>query len=417
MTLRWLFLDLNSYFASVEQQLQPSLRGQPLIVVPLMSNATSAIAASYQAKKLGIKTGTPVWEARQICPSIAIVPARPRVYVEFHHKILAEVERHAPIDRVYSIDEAACKLQGRDQSPEAAIKLGRAIKAGIRARVGDCLTCSVGIAPSGLLAKIASDMQKPDGLTVLTQDSLPGRLLDLKLTDLPGIGHNMERRLNARSIYTISALWALSYHQVRTIWGGVPGERFLRSLKGEDIQLIDPKRKTTIGHSHVLSPHLRPATAARAVARELVAKAAQRLRKADYVAARLFLSVRVEHGPRWGLDFRLRPTDDSQIILSALDAVWDRLPLSAATRLKKISVGLFDLTPRSAMTGDVFDWARQKAETERPRPQPRANLSTVMDVLNTRYGRHTVTLGPRPDAKANFVGTKIAFSRVPSLDE
>ena len=108
--LRWLFLDLNSYFASVEQQLQPELRGKPVIVAPVGSDTTVAIAASYEAKRYGINTGTPVWEAKQKCPDLLITPARHERYVEFHDAIVAEIWKHVPVDKVCSIDEVACRL-------------------------------------------------------------------------------------------------------------------------------------------------------------------------------------------------------------------------------------------------------------------------------------------------------------------
>lgn len=411
MSLRWLFLDLNSYFASVEQQINPRLRGRPVVVAALASDSTSAIAASIEAKQLGIKTGTPIWEARQRCPDIAIVVARHRGYIEFHHKVMAEVNRHIPVETVYSIDEAACRLTGHQQEPGTAHRLARQIKAGLRARVGECITCSIGLAPSRLLAKIATDMQKPNGLVTLSASDLPGPLLDLKLTDLPGIGPNMQRRLNRHGIYTISALWALTPRQARAIWGGVMGERFLRSLWGEDLNIIEHRRKTTVGHSHVLPPHQRPAAEARTVARHLAAKAATRLRGINHVASRLYLSVRLEHGPRWGAEFRLRPTDDSPVILHGLDTLWDRILPHDGLRLKKVSLALYDLTPCADMTHDVFDWL---AATEQ-RQQPRTSLP--LDGINNRYGRNTITLGAPPHRQASYTGPKIAFARVPGLDE
>jgi DNA polymerase-4 len=411
MSLRWLFLDLNSYFASVEQQLNPRLRGHTVVVAPMASDTTSAIATSVEAKRLGIKTGTPIWEARQRCPGIAVLVARHTAYIEFHHKVMSELNHHMPVDTIYSIDEAACRLTGRQQDPDEAVRLARRIKAGLRARVGECITCSIGLAPSRLLAKIATDMQKPDGLVMLPAAGLPGPLLPLNLIDLPGIGPNMQRRLNRYGVYTLSALWALTPRQARAIWGGVMGERFLRSLRGEDLNMIEHRRKTTVGHSHVLAPHQRPAVQARLVARHLATKAAARLRGIGHVASRLYLSVRVEGGPRWGAEFRLRPTDDSAVILHGLDRLWDRLLPHDGVRLKKVSLALYALTPRSDMTLDAFDWL---AMTEKPR-QPRTQLP--LDAINARYGRNAITLGPPPNRQASYTGPKIAFARIPGLDE
>ena len=108
MTLRCLFVDFNSYFASVEQQDDPRLRGRPVGVVPVMAETTCCIAASYAAKAYGVKTGTPVWEARQRCPDIVLLQARPARYVEVHHALMAAIEDCIPHGKAESIDEVPC---------------------------------------------------------------------------------------------------------------------------------------------------------------------------------------------------------------------------------------------------------------------------------------------------------------------
>src|ERR1700712_3508362 len=223
--LRWLFLDLNSYFASVEQQLDPSLRGKPVIVAPVGSDTTVAIAASVEAKKYGISTGTPVWEAKRLCRDLMIAPAQHQRYVEFHDAIVAEIWKHIPVTRVCSIDEVACRLLDNENDCDTAVALARRIKAGILANVGECLTSSVGIAPNRLLAKLASDMQKPDGLVVLDAAERPQRLFDLKLRDIAGIGTNMERRLARDGVNDIRDLCERRPRDAGTAWGGVDGDR------------------------------------------------------------------------------------------------------------------------------------------------------------------------------------------------
>src|SRR5579875_405155 len=126
--LRWLFLDLNSYFASVEQQEDPRLRGRPVVVAPVMSEYTCAIAASYEAKRFGIRTGTAVNEARRLCPGLVVIEARPEVYVDYHHHILDEIGRHLPIHAVRSIDEAVCELAGPERLELNAVGLARRVQ-------------------------------------------------------------------------------------------------------------------------------------------------------------------------------------------------------------------------------------------------------------------------------------------------
>src|SRR5258708_1415700 len=155
-SLRWLVIDLNSYFASCEQQEQPALRAKPVVVAPMLADTTCVIAASYPAKAFGVKTGTMIREARRLCPELIVVPARPKLYVEYHHRILDAIESCIPIEDVMSIDEVACRLDRSQRTPDAVTNLALQIKASVRDEVGACLTSSIGAATNCLLAKLAS---------------------------------------------------------------------------------------------------------------------------------------------------------------------------------------------------------------------------------------------------------------------
>src|SRR5271168_598341 len=172
--VNWLFLDLNSYFASVEQEVRPELRGRPVGVVAVETDTTVCIAASYEAKAFGVKTGTMVKDARQMCPEMVFVEARHEIYVDYHHRIVKAVESCLPVTAVLSIDEMACRLMGRERPLLAAMRLAQQVKDAVKTQVGSTLQCSVGLAPNRYLAKIASDMEKPDGLVALTRDILRG---------------------------------------------------------------------------------------------------------------------------------------------------------------------------------------------------------------------------------------------------
>jgi DNA polymerase-4 len=253
LPLRWLYVDFNSYFASVEQQLNPAYRGRPVAVVPVDTDATCAIAASYEAKAFGIKTGTPVYEARRICPGLICVVGNHQNYVHYHQLILKEVENHIPVTAVCSIDEVACRLMDNENSDERATEIAHSIKAGLARHVGEYIRCSIGIAPNRFLAKVATDMQKPNGLTIVHQHDLPQRLYELKLKDIPGIGRNMERRILMAGINDMRGLMALGASQMRKIWGGVWGERMWYLLRGADLPEIETHR-SSVGHSHVMAP-------------------------------------------------------------------------------------------------------------------------------------------------------------------
>ena len=175
-SVNWLFVDLNSYFASVEQEVRPELRGRPVGVVPMMADTTCCIAASYEAKAFGVRTGTIVADAKRLCPDIVLIEARHEIYVDYHLRIVEAVESCLPVTAVLSIDEMACRLMGRERPLLAAMNLARKVKARILEQVGPMLSSSVGLATNRYLAKVASDMEKPNGLVALPVDLLPEAL-------------------------------------------------------------------------------------------------------------------------------------------------------------------------------------------------------------------------------------------------
>jgi DNA polymerase IV len=412
--LRWLYVDFNSYFASVEQQLTPALRQRPVAVVPVETDSTCAIAASYEAKAFGVRTGTPVWQAKKLCPGLICVVARHDRYVEFHERIVREVEQHIPVTAVCSIDEVACRLMDNETSNEHAVAIARSIKEGLAKNIGQYVRCSVGIASNRYLAKVATDLQKPDGLTVLLPHELPERLFTLKLRDLPGIGRNMERRLAAAGIHDLPTLWSHDAKELRAAWGNVWGQRMWHLLRGEDLPEEQTQRRS-VGHSHVLAPELRDPAAARFVARRLMLKAASRLRRMDYFASALSLSLRLVNGPRLKGGLRYYRAQDSMAFLALLDQLWDQLMLEGrGARIKKVSVTLYELTPANSVQPELFD----AVSDPDVRAQGRAEkLSQAMDQINQKFGRDSVLLGMLPSQGRQFSGTKIAFTRIPQSEE
>lgn len=416
--LKWLYVDFNSYFASVEQQLQPNLRGRPVAVVPVETDSTCAIAASYEAKAFGINTGTPIWKARKLCPHLVCVPARHELYVAFHHQAIQEIERHIPVAAVCSIDEMAARLMQNEALPTAAQRIGEAIKAGIRTALGEWIRCSIGIAPNRYLAKVACDLQKPDGLTILPQDDIAHRISgELVLTDLPGIGRNMERRLRLQGIHTIADVLALDRKHMRSAWGSVWGERMWYLLRGYDLPEPETHRRS-IGHSHVLAPAMRTPAKAIDVARRLTLKAASRLRRMNYTARSFHFSMRLEDGRRLRAETRCRPTQDSPAFIAMLLKVWrDLLPSQDNLQIKKLSVTLYGLEPADLRQFDLFVHSCPQKEIHPQKQQRNLRLSYAMDRLNHRFGRDTVLLGMLPSAGMGFSGSKIAFTRIPDLEE
>src|ERR1700727_2568110 len=294
----FLHIDLNSFFASVEQQMHPEYRGRPLAVVPTMADATSCIAASYEAKALGIKTGTQVGEAKKKCPGIILLAGNHAAYTKYSHDIAKAVELACPVSHTPSIDEMVCELIGREQEPPRARKIALEIKQSIYKNVGEALRCSIGMAPNRYLAKIASDMQKPDGLIGLLPSQLPRAIAHLDLRDLPGVGARTEIRLNKKGITTMEQLLALDRPAMHKLWDSVWGDRLYHWLRGaesgDDGAPVSTGIQKSLGHSHVLGPEFRSQQGAWAVAHKLLHKASMRLRMEHFYTGSLAVSIRYQ---------------------------------------------------------------------------------------------------------------------------
>ncbi len=403
MTLRALYVDFNSYFASVEQQLVPSLRGKPVAVLPVMAETTCCIAASYEAKAYGVKTGTKVREARQLCPGLIFVEARPPLYVEYHHKLVEIVESCTHVDRTLSIDEMVCELTGSQQLRENALHLATHIKNMIASKAGEFIRCSIGIAPNTFLAKVASNMQKPDGCVVIEAAQLPQILYPLKLSQLNGIGRRMEARLNAQGIHSIEQLYSLNRQQLRAAWGSVDGERMYDKLHGIVLDVKNSSRKS-LGHSHVLPPEMRFKNAALAILHRLLQKACTRLRAYDLFASTMHVRVKFIGKPSWVTESSFSASNDTLMLTHILEQLWLTYP---AEKLTPYAVGIvFTSLQPQIQSIDMFD---------NRNPRNTRQLAKVLDNLNMRFGKNTVYFGGAHQA-INNAPMRIAFNHIPSLD-
>jgi len=401
MSLRALYVDFNSYFASVEQQEQPQLRGKPIGVLPVMAETTCCIAASYEAKAFGVKTGTPVREARKLCPGIIFVEARPYLYVDYHHRLVEMVESCTPVERTLSIDEMVCRLTGSQQQKDNALALAAHIKRTIADKAGNFIRSSIGIAPNMFLAKVASDMQKPDGCVVIEIQDLPEKLFSLELRDLYGIGKRTEQRLNRNNIFTVSDLYAANSQQLRAAWGSVEGERLYEKLRGrEPYEALNPRR--SLGHSHVLPPELRTPNGALSVLHRLLQKATMRLRNYGLHASSIRISIKFIGEPGWSIESGCSPTDDTLQLTQALTTLWQHFPDDAPAPYK-VGISLSKLMELEDQTLALF---------QRPLTRSQHSLDMALDALNMRYGKNTVYFGGAHNA-SNNAPMRIAFNHIP----
>jgi DNA polymerase-4 len=404
MSLNALYVDFNSYFASVEQLLRPELRGMPIAVLPVVAETTCCIAASYEAKAFGVKTGTRVSDARKMCPDIILVEARPSLYIEYHHKLIAVVESCTHVERTLSIDEMVCKLTGSQRQKENALALAQRIKQRITSEVGSEIRCSIGIAPNTYLSKIASNMQKPDGCVVIEQHELPEKLYSLELRDLNGIGRKMEERLLKKGIFSVQMLYALNRQQLRSAWGSVDGERMYDKLRGIELPEIKFDR-SSLGHSHVLPPDLRSRDAALSVLHRLLQKACLRLRSYQLLTSKIQIRVKFLNRPTWVVESGCSATDDTMQLTHALELLWKQYPAGKNITPYAVGVSFSNLAEPSANVMDLFH--SSKALTQ-------SRLNGVLDKLNMRYGKNTVYFGGAHSA-LNYAPMRIAFNHIPDI--
>ena len=403
-----LYVDFDGFFASCEEQANPRLFGCPIGVIPFQDARNSCVIASNpKAKKFGVKTGVAIAQAHRMCPQIVLVPQRPDLYVRTQQRVVAAVLSVLPIDVICSIDELAAVLGRRDGPEDVA---GR-IKQRVREAVGKRITCSIGCAPNRWLAKIAADLDKPDGLTVLGPGDLPGRLLEIGLEDLPGIGRRMRARLERAGLSTVGDVWNASPGRLGSIWDNVAGARFWYALHGYAVE-PPTTRRSSIGHGRVLPPEQRSVPAAREPARQLVVKAARRLRRAGFLSRRLTLSADCLNGPRWGASTATaRAANDDRTCLGALGVLWTELA-AARPRAALLRIGVsFD---RFVPSGEVqLELPFGEPDTWRDKAR---DLSAAVDAINNRYGRTVVGYG-QCGTPGGYAGAKIAYGRIPAWED
>ncbi len=410
-----LYLDFDGFFASVEQQCHPALRGKPVGVVPFAEATHSCvIACSREAKLFGVKNVMAISEARSICPDIILVPQSPDLYRRAHNALLSEIATVVPIDAVKSIDELTCRVTLSQRADPLA--LGNKIKERLKKHIGPYITCSIGYAANRQLAKMAckagkrSDGHYGDGNCIWHPRDMPGPLLKLALQDVPGIGARMELRLMRAEINTMVDLLATEPKHMRKLWGNVTGERLWYALHGYDVQ-TPPSGRGMFGHGRVLPPDHRALEDARNASRLLIVKAARRMRRDGWNAGRIWL-----HLEMWERDaFRsawLPAVRDDKIILSTLEGLWTELrkALPGRSRVFCVSVTLVDITRAGERQLDMLlndDKERRKAEA----------ITDAIDKLNAKYGRTLVSFGAWIAPPGGYAAGKISYTRIPRAED
>ena len=249
-----LYIDLNSCFASIEQQCRPMLRGRPVAITNRLVPNSCIITASYEAKACGVKVGMRAREASAICPGIVFAESEPSKYIFVHEKLKRIMRDYSPNVVMKSIDEGVIDLKDapRHVYERNRFELGRELKQRLRDEIGCYMRCNVGIASNRFLAKLAGELHKPDGLDEITAENQREIFATLKLTDLPGINIRMEARLNAVGIFTpLQFLDADEATLVKLVCKSIEGHKWYRRLRGFEVDDVMYGIKS-IGREYVL---------------------------------------------------------------------------------------------------------------------------------------------------------------------
>lgn len=407
MFLRYLFIDFDSFFASVEQQNDPKLREKPVGVVPSLGvNTTCCIAASYEAKRFGVKTGTGVWEAKKMCPGIVFVEAGHTSYVKMHNRMIDVIEKCIHVEKVMSIDECFCLVPSHWQTEEMIRQKCVEIRTALREEIGGCITCSIGLGPNRFLGKVASSMRKPNGLQIIRRSDLPEILYSLSIEDLNGVGLGMSKRLKARGISTVEQMCNASEARLVSAWGGILGTNMYHKLRGHDVVPPETTRRS-VSHSHVLAPVMRNHQGALAVLHKQLQKACRRLRAMHYFAARMAVYVKFGFTIRWEREARFFPTQDTLTFANTINQMWEDAPREEPPT--KVSVVLSDLVAEAFHTKSLF---------EEDNHDRRVNLQKAMDRLNLSYGNRSVYYASAYQAHQNKEAApmRISFTHIPNIE-
>lgn len=374
-------IDMNSYFASVEQQANPLLRGKPVGVCAYVSKNGCIIAASKEAKARGVGTGSIVREAKKLIPNIRLVECDPWKYRDVTEKIFSIFRDYTPLVEPYSIDEAFLDLSGHAPNFNSAEKIAQKIKQRIKNEVGEWLTCSVGISFTRFLAKVASEMQKPDGLTIVKKKDIPKIYKKLELTDVWGINLGLKRRLNILGIFTLTDLYNYSMANIMQALGK-PGYYLWAKIRGEEIEEVNPDAQTlpkSVGHSYCLPFATQDLDYLGKILMKLCEKTGRRMRASGRTARRISVgwSYKYEHGDYLIFKTASPVYDTLDIWFYAFDAMRKRM----RSLVSMLAISVTDLAPWSGQLEFWQDAIKKK------------RLIEALDRVNDKFGEYTVYRG------------------------
>jgi DNA polymerase IV len=381
-----LHIDMNAFFASVEQRANPSLRGKTMAVIGSIHRGV-ILSPSYEARAFGVKTGMTYGEAMRACPGLLLVPADPSKYSHTCEELLGIWKDFTPLVELFSIDEAFLDVTGCERLIGDPVQIAIQIKERIWREKG--LTCSIGIAPNKLLAKLGSDMQKPDGLVLISPEDVADVLEDLCVKEICGIGPSLTQCLATMGIRTCGELGRTHLRKL-TAQFGIVGERLRDMGLGIDHDPVVPlalqheEESKSIGHSMTLTEDCADLEMLERHVLQLSEKVGRRLRRGSYHGCTVCLTIRYADFQTFTRQRRLHHAVNHGLdIYSAIRELLRDIRLEQTVRLVGVSVsGL----ARNVVQMPLFGEERK-----------RTFVTEAMDDINDRFGEFTITWGTLAD--------------------
>lgn len=387
-------IDMNAYFASVEQACNPFIQGKPVAVAGSVDYPGSVILArSYQAKARGVKSFSKIRDAKAACPELIVVPIDHLKYYDVNQQIAKILNEYTPLIEIYSIDEFFLDMTNYFKlHPRSFEEVAAEIKSRIRSEVHECLTCSIGVGNNKLLAKVGSDYKKPDGLTIINWENRHFFLDDMDLADIWGIGWNCLPKLQTLGIFNTSQIREINVEALRGLVGSY-WIRLKQIANGEYYDTVDEKRNTkpqkSMQHAHTLSKATKDEAELKTLIRKLSERLAVRLRRHGQSANKVTLGIRPSNQGKYGWGKAERhygiytlpcPSNSGWDIYIAACQIMDQLDIRDV-EVRLAVVGVQDLAQAEQI--NLWDFEKNK----------RSQLETALDQINNKYGEFTMRSG------------------------
>lgn len=393
-------IDLNSCFATVEQQSHPHLRGRPIVIVAYPTPGGCILASSIEAKKLGIKTGMRVREGKEIYPDLIIRTADTILIRDVNKRFRKICLEYSPEVVPKSIDEVVINFSETPSLDRGLINIGREIKKRFREEIGEWISCNVGISTNRFLAKTAASLHKPDGLDVIDYRNLEEVYQKLSLTDLTGINTRFEFRLNQAGIFTpIDFLKASDNVLRKIVFKGITGHYWYLRLRGFEVDDFKSERKS-FGQDYALTKKTSDPDELKKIIMKLCEKMGRRLRESKNCAFGFHLGLVYDDWTYWhkGHKFKDCSYTTAELFSKMMVILAQQPKIKSIT---KVAISCFDLQPLSNVTLNLFETNMEK----------KRSLSKALDKINDRYGEYVIYPGLMMDMKSTILD-RIAFGKI-----